>query len=110
MKLLFDQNLSHQLVARLADIFPASAHVRVLGLDQADDEQIWKFAMQHGFALVSQDADFAERSRLLGSPPKLAWLRCGNSTTPHIENILRQNANLLSELERNPKFDFVEIF
>jgi hypothetical protein len=28
LKLLFDQNLAPRLVARLADIFPASEHVR----------------------------------------------------------------------------------
>ncbi len=64
MKLLFDQNLSHLLVKRLVDLFPASSHVRLLGLDQADDGQIWNYAKEHGFTVVSQDADFAERSRL----------------------------------------------
>jgi hypothetical protein len=25
---------------------------------------------------VTQDADYAERSRLFGAPPKVIWLRC----------------------------------
>jgi hypothetical protein len=31
MKLLFDANLNHELVALLADAFPGSSHVRMLG-------------------------------------------------------------------------------
>jgi predicted nuclease of predicted toxin-antitoxin system len=109
VKLLFDQNVSHQLVPLLADLFPASSQVRPLGLDRADDGRIWGYAKIHGFTLVSQDADFAERSRLHGSPPKLIWLRCGNATTTEVERLLRQNADLILELERNPKLDFLEI-
>jgi len=79
MKLLFDQNLSHRLLARLGDLFPESAHVRAAGLEQADDRQIWEYAKANGYGIVSQDADFAERSRLYGPPPKVVWLRCGTS-------------------------------
>jgi predicted nuclease of predicted toxin-antitoxin system len=41
MKLLFDQNLSHRLLTELGDLFPGSLHVRLLGLAEADDLQIW---------------------------------------------------------------------
>jgi predicted nuclease of predicted toxin-antitoxin system len=64
MKLLFDQNLSHRLPARVADLFPDSAHVRPAGLDRAPDDQIWDYAKNHGYCIVTTDADFAERSRL----------------------------------------------
>jgi hypothetical protein len=37
MKLLFDENLSHKLVLLLQDLFPASIHVRDVGLKAADD-------------------------------------------------------------------------
>jgi predicted nuclease of predicted toxin-antitoxin system len=48
VKLLFDQNLSHRLPARLADLFPDSAHVRAAGLDQSPDDQIWEHAKANG--------------------------------------------------------------
>jgi predicted nuclease of predicted toxin-antitoxin system len=70
MKLLFDQNLSFKLCSRLADLFPDSAQVRQLGLDQAEDRDIWRHAREHGFTLVSQDSDFADLAMLLGTPPK----------------------------------------
>ena len=44
MKLLFDQNLSHKLVAGLSDLFPGSVHVRDFGMAAAEDCSIWEFA------------------------------------------------------------------
>ena len=41
MKLLFDQNLSPRLVTRLTDIYPGSSHVFLLGLDKAEDSEVW---------------------------------------------------------------------
>lgn len=42
MKLLFDHNLSPRLVNRLADIYPASQHVFLIGLDQAEEQTVWE--------------------------------------------------------------------
>jgi hypothetical protein len=42
MKLLFDENLSPQLVRLLSDLFPDSVHVRDVGLETADDAVVWK--------------------------------------------------------------------
>ncbi len=109
MKLLFDQNLSHRLPRRLADLFPDSAHVRSLALDQSPDDQIWEFAKVHDFCIVTQDSDFAERSRLYGAPPKVVWLRCGNATPQQVEAILRGNAVLITELVQNPALHYAEI-
>jgi hypothetical protein len=64
VKLLFDENLSHHLVARLATLFPGAAHVRDVGLERADDQTIWAHARAHGHAIVSKDEDFAERALL----------------------------------------------
>ena len=44
MKLLFDHNLSPRLVNRLADLFPESAHIYMLGLEQSDDREVWLYA------------------------------------------------------------------
>jgi len=110
MKLLFDQNLSHRLMQVLVDLYPDSNQVRLLGLDRASDDVIWEYAKVHGFAIVTQDADFAERSRLLGSPPKVVWLRCGNRPAAEIERILRRNQELLRELDRNADLHWLEMY
>lgn len=62
MKLLFDQNLSPDLPQKLADIFPDSIHVRNVGMREATDMEIWNYAKQNDFAIVSKDSDFQQRS------------------------------------------------
>lgn len=89
MKLLFDQNLSPRLATELSDIYPDSTHVSDVGLRDADDLAIWQYAKIKGFAIVSKDSDFQQRSLLHGAPPKFIWLRTGNCTTKRIENLLR---------------------
>ena len=87
--LLFDENLSHKLPAKLADVYPGSAHVRHLGLLGAGDERIWEHALRNGLVIVSKDDDFQQRSFLRGAPPKVVWLVVGNATTSQVEAVLR---------------------
>ncbi|MEL7224423.1 MAG: DUF5615 family PIN-like protein [Cyanobacteria bacterium J06576_12] len=95
MKLLFDQNLSRKLVNRLADAFLDSSRVQVHDLAEETDTEIWDFARLNGFCIVTQDADFPERSRLYGSPSKVVWLRCGNAPTHRVESLVRSGATLI---------------
>ncbi len=101
MKLLFDENLSFKLCERLTSLFPGSSQVRLLGLAEADDRSIWDYAGIHGFTLVSLDADFADRATLIGPPPKVIWLRCGNQSTEFIERLLRNRADAISAFEHD---------
>jgi predicted nuclease of predicted toxin-antitoxin system len=87
--LLFDQHLAPALARRLADLYPGSAHVRDAGLAAADDEAIWAYAAAGGYAIVTKDDDFRQRSFLRGAPPKVIWTRLGNCTTADVEAALR---------------------
>ena len=88
MKLLLDENLSPRLVADIADLFPGSRHIEDCGLLSKPDTEVWDYARNNGFAIVTKDSDFAEMSRLFGSPPKVIWLRIGNCTTSRAEFVL----------------------
>ena len=110
MKLLFDQHLSFKLAKKLDDLFPASSQVRLLGLQEANDSDIWEYARQHGFAVVSKDSDFSERSTLLGHPPKVLWLRCGNQPTDYIERLIRSRAIEISAFEQDPDAGCLELY
>jgi len=95
--LLLDQNLSAQLLLDLSSAFPGSAHVRELGLAEADDEAIWRHAARHGFTILTKDADFHQMSFLRGAPPKVIWIRLGNASTESLRTLLRsRTADLLS--------------
>lgn len=92
MKLIFDENLSPRLPRVLADLYPDSIHVHECGLGSADDSAIWNYAKDNGFAIVTKDSDFQDRSVLHGHPPKLIWLRADNCSAREIENLLRAAA------------------
>jgi len=109
LKLLFDQSLSRKLVNQLADIFPESSHVQLHGLAEKTDTEIWEFAKKNDFCIVTQDADFSERSRPYGSPPKVVWLRCGNVPTNQVEAALRAGEDAIRELLEGSSFDCLEL-
>jgi predicted nuclease of predicted toxin-antitoxin system len=93
MKLLFDQNLSPQLAERLADIYPNSTHVFLLGLDREPDKTVWAYARANNYIIVTKDADFSDLGLIQGFPPKVLWLRLGNCTTRQVEMLLRRFYN-----------------
>lgn len=107
MKLLLDQNLSHFLAANLCDVFPGSGHLRDFGLQAADDEAVWQFARDQGYAILSKDIDFHQMSFLRGWPPKVIWLNVGNCTTAHIESIVRANVIRVLAFDRDPIASFL---
>ena len=90
MKLLLDQNLSPKLVAHLADSYSGSAHVHELGLSEVTDSELWEYARDNGFTLVSKDSDFADLSVISGLPPKFVWVRRGNCSTSEIRLLLEE--------------------
>lgn len=78
------------------------------GLAQKTDTEIWEFAKLNDFCIVTQDVDFAERSRLHGSPPKVVWLRCGNAPTREIEALIRAGDEAIPELLNNSELHCIK--
>ena len=101
MRFLFDENLSPILVPALADLFPNSIHVRDVGLARGNDEAVWDYAREQGLAILSKDADFRQRSFVLGHPPKVVWIRRGNCSTRDIEMTIRQNYKAVLQFDTN---------
>lgn len=89
MKLPLDENLSPRLAEGLRSLYPDSIHLRDCGLRGASDAEVWHYAFENGFMIVSKDSDFAQRSLLLGGLPKVIWLRIGNCTTARADFVLR---------------------
>ena len=110
MILLFDQNLSHHLVTALGDDYPDSKHVRNVGMKDAPDTEVWNYAKAHGFMIVSKDSDFHQRSLLLGSPPKVIWVRLGNCSTKAVESILRAHIEDVKAFEADEEAAFLILY
>jgi predicted nuclease of predicted toxin-antitoxin system len=46
-----------------------------LDLESKSDSEIWQYAKDNGFVIVSRDSDFQERSLVAGHPPQVIWLK-----------------------------------
>jgi predicted nuclease of predicted toxin-antitoxin system len=105
MKLLFDQNISFRLLEKIKYLFPEAKQVRLLGLENASDMQIWEYAKDNKYCIVTFDADFFNISSLEGHPPKIIWLRTGNATTAELEKILTSHHEIISDFIKNPIYN-----
>lgn len=110
MKLLFDENLSHKLARRLADIFPDSIHVRDIDLKASDDPLVWDYARDNDFMIVSKDADMHDLSLVFGNPPKVIWVRIGNCSTLDVENLLRREFEASKEFYKDNSVSLLALF
>jgi predicted nuclease of predicted toxin-antitoxin system len=99
VRLLFDNNLSPRLPHHLADVYPDASHVALVGLERAADDDVWRYAREHDFTIVTKDADFGDLSVLHGFPPGVIWLRIGNCSTAEIEDLLRKSHTTLQAFE-----------
>ncbi|WP_373056931.1 DUF5615 family PIN-like protein [Zunongwangia sp. H14] len=104
MKLLFDQNISFRLLKKIKFHYPEAKQVRELGLENVTDVEIWEFARDNGFAIVTFDADFFDLSNLKGHPPKIIWLRMGNTTTNNLEKVFMEKKELFAEFLMNSEY------
>ena len=109
MNLLFDQNISFRILKWIDDIFPGSISVHDLDVDNPHDFVIWEFAKVNNFAIVTFDGDFIDISNLRGFPPKIIWLRIGNTSTKNIADRIRAEQISIEEFLRNSESAFLEI-
>lgn len=55
------------------------AFVHVLKINpQWNDSDIWTYAKQHEFTIVTKDKDFTVKQLIEGSPPKIVHIKFGN--------------------------------
>ena len=104
MKLWLDAQLSPEMASWIAKEFAIeTVPVRDVGLRDASDIQIFEAAKQADVVLVTKDSDFSHLIERLGSPPRIIWLRCGNTSNQKLrqifESTLRKAVALLEEGE-----------
>jgi predicted nuclease of predicted toxin-antitoxin system len=101
-RLLLDENLSPRLASELSGQFPGSLHVRDVQLKGQNDQQIWLYAADNGYTIVTKDDDFRALSLLRGAPPKVIWLVVGNTSTAEILRILLAHATAIEKFITEP--------
>ena len=108
-KYLLDENLSRKLAEKLALAFPYVTHVSNEGLLNGADKEIWDFAKSKEYVIITKDYDFSDMSHLLGCPPKVIKLNCGNKTTEFICNTLIDKLKLIKTFIESSNC-YMEIF
>lgn len=78
MKLLIDNQLPPLLAAHLSRRGDECEHVVEVGLDEADDIELWNYCGRQGSILVSKDEDFVFLASRPGDSGRLIWVRLGN--------------------------------
>lgn len=101
MALLFDQNISFRLIKEIIPHFPESKQLREAGLEGKQDREIWKWAKLNGYCIVTFDSDFVDLSLLFGFPPKVIWLRLGNSATDRIAKVIISKKGEIEDFLKN---------
>jgi predicted nuclease of predicted toxin-antitoxin system len=103
VKLLFDENLSRKLSAKLGELYPGSTHVSAIDMLESPDTKIWDYAKANSFAIVTTDADFFDLAANFGPPPKVIWLRRWDHPTRDAEALLRREAVRVTEFDSDPQ-------
>lgn len=109
MKFWFDAHLSPSIPKWITEEFGYEAYsLRGLGLRDEEDHVIFRKAKEEDVIFVSKDSDFKDYLDKYGSPPKLIWLRCGNTSNIELKRIFRLLLTDIMELLQNGN-DLVEI-
>lgn len=84
-----DAQLSPSIAAWISSNFSVTATaLRDLGLRDATDRVIFFAARGASAILLTKDGDFLRLLDELGSPPKIIWLTCGNTSNARLKEIL----------------------
>jgi predicted nuclease of predicted toxin-antitoxin system len=90
MKLWIDAQLSPAIAAWINRTFDdiEAESVRALGLRDATDPEIFEEAKKSDAVVMSKDDDFIQLIEQRGTPPKLIWITCGNTSNARMREIL----------------------
>jgi predicted nuclease of predicted toxin-antitoxin system len=90
MTFWIDAQLTPLLARWLQEEFGVDAYaVRELGLQRADDREIFEAARKAKAVIITTDSDFIDSVRRLGSPPIVLWLTCGNTSNAQLRRIFQ---------------------
>jgi predicted nuclease of predicted toxin-antitoxin system len=80
MNFIVDAQLPPGLARWLTEKGYSASHVGDILLADADDTDIWDYALDHNSIIITKDEDFAERVSRSEVAPTIIWLRIGNAT------------------------------
>jgi predicted nuclease of predicted toxin-antitoxin system len=109
MKLPLDENLSRRLVPKLLDVFPGTIHVADVDRLRTPDSEIWQYAKENGFTIITKDDDFLALAHRFGPPPKLIMVEMGNGSNAMLAERLRESAERLNEFVTHTRAGIIKL-
>lgn len=90
MKIWIDAQLSPAIAAWINRTFDdiEAESARALDLRDATDPEIFVEAKKADAVVMSKDDDFIQLIKQKGTPPKLIWVTCGNTSNARMREIL----------------------
>jgi len=112
MKLLLDSNISWRLVSVMKEHFGECVHVDDISELKfpAKDTEIWQYAKDNGYTVITHDNDFNNLVDVRGFPPKIIWLRTGNCNRKFTVDLLIRSKQAIQELLQSEENGLLEIF
>ena len=98
------------MLEKLEPVYPGTTQVRFVDLDQADDLAVWQFTRENNFTIVTRDSDFHEFSLIYGSPPKVIWLKSGNTSRQDMLCLMLNNQEKIIDFFQDEESGCLEIY
>ena len=100
MILWIDAQLSPAIAAWINRTFEdiEAQSVRSLGLRDALDYEIFEEARKQAVIVMTKDKDFINLVDQHGSPPKVIWITCGNTSNAKMRQILSKSLSKAKQL------------
>lgn len=102
-KYILDENLSAVMVKKLANYLPHLVPVRHIALITFSDHNIWHYAKENGYTIITKDNDFLYLSNIYSCPPKVIKLNCGNKSTLYISELIIKKAEDIKTFAESPE-------
>ncbi len=89
MTIWVDAQLSPAIALWIENNFDVKAFaLRDISLRDAEDEEIFLEAKKANAVVITKDSDFLLLLDRFGSPPRIIWLTCGNTSNANLKIIL----------------------
>ena len=90
MTIWIDAQLSPALAPWLTENYEQveAFSVKYLGLRDAEDMVIFQAAKEADAVVMTKDQDFVSLVERFGSPPRIIWITCGNTTNAYLRKLL----------------------
>ncbi len=100
MTFLVDAQISPAIAAWINRTFPNHTASSLISHDlrHGTDSEVFAKAIELDAVLVTKDSDFIQRCEQAQNPPRILWIRVGNSSNAHMQQVLGRNMDTLVKL------------